>query len=179
MQRTSLIRWFGYSLLTLAMAGPVRAADRPDDLVVFLVRHAEKVDTSRDPQLSAAGKRRAAELANALRDAKLKHVHSSDYIRTRDTAAPIAARLGLKVQLYDSRDLPTLIKQLRKTGGRHLVVGHSSTTPNAVEMLGGEPGTPIHEPTEYDRLYIVKIDKSGASTVLMRYGTPPKEQPEE
>ncbi len=27
------------------------------------------------------------------------------------------------------------------TGGRHLVVGHSNSTPSMVELLGGKPGT--------------------------------------
>ena len=90
-----------------------------EPLVAFLVRHAEKVDASRDPKLSAAGNERAKELANVLRDANVKHVHSSDFIRTRGTPAPIAARLNLKVELYDPHDLPSLVRKLRQGGGRH------------------------------------------------------------
>ena len=61
---------------------------------------------------------------------------------------------------------------MRKTGGRHLVVGHSNTTPSVVELLGGDPGSKI-EKTEYDRLYIVTIGADGAvSTLLIRYGAP-------
>jgi phosphohistidine phosphatase SixA len=144
-----------------------------DPLVVFLVRHAEKVDASRDPDLSAAGKTRAVALAHGLRDADVQHIHSSDYIRTRGTAAPIAAHFHLKVELYDHRALPDLIEKLRKTGGRHLIVGHSTSTPSVVELLGGKSGPPIDEAAEFDRLYIVTIDANGkASTVLIRYGRP-------
>ena len=72
---------------------------------------------------------------------------------------------------YDAKDLPKLVAKIREQGGRHLVVGHSSTTPKVAELLGGKPGTSIDEPSEYDRLYIVTVDKTGAvSTVLMRYG---------
>lgn len=163
-----------YLLLALVLS-PLGAAEGPakESLVVFLVRHAEKVDTSRDPELSAAGEERANELASVLRDANVNYVHSSDFIRTRDTAAPVAARLDLKVELYDPKDLPSLVEKLRRAGGRHLIVGHSTSTPAAVELLGGKPGTDIDEAGEFDRLYIVTTDASGeASTVLMRYGKP-------
>lgn len=154
----------------LAVAGTA-AAEGP--LVVFLVRHAEKVDASRDPDLSAAGLERAQALRALLRDAGIEHVHSSDFLRTRKTAAPIAEELGLAVELYDPRDLPALVQRLRETGGRHLVVGHSNTTPGAVELLGGEAGPEIDEESEYDRLYVVTAGPDGtASTVLLRFGEP-------
>lgn len=143
-------------------------------LVVFLVRHAEKVDASRDPQLSPQGAQRAAALAMLLRDSGIDHVHSTDFIRTRDTAGPVATMLGLgAVELYDPSDLPALRARLTRDGGRHLVVGHSNTTPPLVELLGGDAGPPIDEASEYDRLYVVTIDNEGTvTTVLLRYGVP-------
>jgi len=143
-----------------------------ESLVVFLVRHAEKADLGDDPELSATGHERSAALAAALRSSEIEYVHSSDYIRTRDTAAPMATDHGLEVELYDPRELPALVEKLRGTGGRHLVVGHSNTTPSMVELLGGSPGSPIDEKAEYDRLYIVTIGEDGAvSSVMMRYGS--------
>lgn len=175
MKRLKYCNWFIICPVLVFVFSHLWAAETPakDPLLVFLVRHAEKVDASRDPKLSAAGSERAEELARVLRDANIKHVHSSDFIRTRDTAAPIAARLDLKVELYDPHDLPSLVRKLRQAGGRHLIVGHSTSTPGAVELLGGKPGTDINEAGEFDRLYIVTADASGeVSTVLMRYGKP-------
>ena len=106
-------------------------------LTVFLVRHAEKAEDSRDPELSRPGHARAAELAVLLGDRGIEHVHSTDFIRTRDTAGPVAATLG--VELYDPSDLPAFAARLGRDGGRHLVVGHSNTTPPLVELLGGKP----------------------------------------
>ena len=166
---SGFITWSFLVLVSSGLVAEEKSAKSP--LVVFLVRHAEKVDASRDPELSAEGKARAKRLAVILRDANVKQIHSSDFIRTRDTAAPIAARLQLKVQLYDPNDLPTLFDKLRRTGGRHLVVGHSTTTPTAVKILGGKPGVAINEAGEFDRLYIITVDTNGdVSTVLMRYG---------
>ena len=59
-----------------------------DPLPVFLVRHAEKVDQSMDPDLSMEGYRRAGELARVLADAGIERIFSSDYVRTRETAGP-------------------------------------------------------------------------------------------
>lgn len=152
-------------LLSLASAGPALAAD----LEVFLVRHAEK-QSGQDPALTDEGSLRADALADLLEDAGIEHIHSSDYQRTRDTAAPLAARLDLPVQLYDPRNLAAMAARLREEGGRHLVVGHSNTTPPLVEALGGNGGTPIYEPTEYDRLYLVTMTGDETHTILLRYG---------
>ena len=142
-------------------------------LVVFLVRHAEKEAGGSDPALSKSGQQRAEQLANVVRDSAIAHVHSSNYLRTRSTAAPAAKQMDLPVQTYNPRDLKGMAAQLRATGGRHLVVGHSNTTPALVKLLGGEPGKPINEKGEYDRLYIVTIATDGSvSSILMRYGTP-------
>ena len=149
-------------------------AARPvEPLVVFLVRHGEKLDRSPDPSLSSAGVARAATLAAMLRGAGLDRVYSSDYARTRETARPVADAAGLTVRLYDPRDLAALAKTLRDSGGRHLVVGHSNTTPAMVTLLGGEPGAPIDEASEFDRLYVVTVDAAGrAQSILLRYGSP-------
>ncbi|MEN8204335.1 MAG: histidine phosphatase family protein [Bacteroidota bacterium] len=142
-----------------------------DSLVVFLVRHGEKVDQSRDPELSPAGYVRAATLAQTLHSAEIEYVHSTDFIRTRKTAEPLAAINALKIDIYDPSDLRALAEEIRKKGGRHLVVGHSNTTPRMVELLGGEPGLDIDENDEYDRLYMLTVSSEGeVGTVLLRYG---------
>jgi broad specificity phosphatase PhoE len=164
---------------TLALFGcspePDAVAPGPatEPLLVFVVRHAERTDQSEDAPLSAAGRERAEALASALRSAHLDHVYSSDYARTKETAAPVATGRGLQVELYDPRNLPALADKLRETGGRHLVVGHSNTTPTLVELLGGEPGSPIDDAGEFDRLYIVAIGRNGStSSVMLRFGEP-------
>lgn len=145
----------------------------PKTDAIFLVRHAEKTAEADDPGLTDAGKARALALANRLGGEGITHIHSSDYVRTRDTAEPLAVKMGIEIEIYDPRDLPSLAKKLKMTPGRHLVVGHSNTTPPLVELLGGEGGTPIVEASEYDRLYIVTT-KAGqpVKSYLTRYGAP-------
>jgi broad specificity phosphatase PhoE len=142
-------------------------------LVAFLVRHAEKADLSEDPELSDSGKERALELIKILRSANIEYVHSSDFIRTRETAAPTAEKFGLTIEIYDPSDLETLAGKLRDKGGNHLVVGHSGSTPQMAGLLGGDPVSEINEAVEYDRLYIVTISGGGSvNSIMMRYGDP-------
>ena len=139
-------------------------------LTAFLVRHAEKMNESRDAPLSMRGVERVRSLSSMLRDAELDGVFSTDYRRTRGTAEPVAAMHGVEVELYEANDLEEFAAQLRERGGRILIAGHSNTTPDLVAHLGGVAGEPIVEATEYDRLYVVTIDQCGVvSTTLLRY----------
>ena len=174
-----------FGLATGAGAVPVAAAQEVASpqagggSVIYLVRHAETAgDRAMDPSnppLSEAGAARAVALAHALADAGLTSIHSTDLQRTRETAAPVAAATGLEVALYDPSDqsaIRALLGRLASDGGRHLIVGHSNTTPALVRMLGGDPVSPIAE-SEYDRLYVVSIAASGeVLSTLLRYGTP-------
>lgn len=146
--------------------------------VVFLMRHAEPVlpamgaEASRDPVLNMAGQERAHALVHVLRQAGITDILSTDYHRTQETVAPLAEALGLTVQSYDPRALDALAERLRATPGRYVVAGHSNTTPQLVQALGGEPGDPINESYEFDRLYQVVIGADGSvTTTLLRYGS--------
>ena len=142
-----------------------------DDTVIYLVRHAEKAANGTDPALSPAGRERAGLLADRLAKAGIGAIHSTDFRRTRDTAAPLARRLGLPVLLYDPERPEDLVETIRRAGGRHLVVGHSNTVPELVALLGGDGGPPIDEAGEYDRLYVVTLGDGGrVRTELQRFG---------
>jgi broad specificity phosphatase PhoE len=151
-------------MMTSAMAAS-------EDTVIFLVRHAEKTEAKDDPALSAAGRQRSRQLANLLSDAEIDHIYSTDFNRTRETAAPIAAMTGLDVELYTWDNPARLAQSLQQDGKRLLVVGHSNTTTELVTLLGGEPGTEIEESSEYDRLYILTINPGNVTTLLLRYGS--------
>lgn len=150
----------------------------PETAVVWLVRHAERADAGMadqpDPELSEAGRVRARELARLLGDAGVTAVHSTPFRRTRETAAPLAQALGLEVETYDPRDQASMERFMDRirTPGRHVVVGHSNTTPAMVTALGGDPVSPIDE-AEYDRIYLVVLASDGSVTsTLLRFGAP-------
>ncbi|MFT4925419.1 MAG: phosphohistidine phosphatase SixA [Phenylobacterium sp.] len=129
---------------------------------IYLVRHAEKqVDGTRDPALTQTGHQRAQWLANWLKGKNVQHIYSTNYQRTQQTVAPLAQQTGLTVRAYDPRQLAqfaaTLKQTTDKTNGIVVVVGHSNTTPQLVQLLGGDAGNPIVE-SEYDRIYHLTLD---------------------
>ena len=134
------------------------------------MRHAEKTLEKTDPGLTDKGKKRAIDLSKRLADIPLSKIYSSDYTRTRDTAAPIADANKLDITLYDPRSLGDFAKVLLKDKGHIVVVGHSNTTGQLAELLGGEAGTPIVEATEYNRFYIVTRSGQNVSSVIEIYG---------
>lgn len=166
------------SLLLFLLAWTVipGSAQAQEETLVFLVRHAERADDGQmtgeeDPHLSEAGYRRADALAEMLKDVGLTHIHSSDFIRTRETARPTADAAGLETLTYDHRDPEGFARWLLSTPGRHLVAGHSNSTPALVRALGGDPHGEIDH-LEYDRLYLVVAGPEGVETVLLRFGPP-------
>ena len=162
-------RYFLALAISTLLTACVGTTSQPD-ATYYLVRHAEKTKDKTDPALTEAGAQRAQGLAVRLNNVPLKKIYSSDYTRTRDTAAPIATAMGLDVILYDPRDLEGLSTRLLTETGPILVVGHSNTTPELSQLLGGDAGAPIIEATEYDRLYILKRYGSDVSGDIVRYG---------
>ena len=168
----------GLAIAAIAGAQPALAAQPSDPTIIVLVRHAEKGD-GEDPELNAEGRLRALELAELLADAELGAVYVTPFRRTRETASPTAARLGLEViELEVSSDVQEHADELaqhilrRHAGESVLVVGHSNTVPAIVASLGGEPGAPMEE-SEYDRIYTVIVQDEGpVRTIRARYGSP-------
>jgi phosphohistidine phosphatase SixA len=158
------------AILANVACAPGAVSAQSDATVVYLVRHAERAeDGTSDPMISETGQARALLLAEMLRDAGITHVYSTDLRRTRATGEPTASEAGLSIEVYDPRDLAGFAERLKATPGRHLVLGHSNTTPELAVALGGDAHGEIAE-MEYDRLYIVTLTDNGASTVLLRFG---------
>jgi phosphohistidine phosphatase SixA len=141
---------------------------------VFVVRHAERADTSggapmmaTDPDLSDAGRMRAAALATMLKDAGVAAIFVTEFKRTQQTAAPLAKALGITPVVVPAKDTAGLVAKLKKTAANALVVGHSNTVPDVVTALG--KGNPVAVPdTEYDNLFIV-IQAPQPRTIHLRY----------
>lgn len=138
---------------------------------VFIVRHAEKA-AGTDPGLTAAGTARAQALAEELAGSGITRVFSTDTRRTRETAGPLAERLGLDVEIYDPADPAALVADVRATGGTVLVVGHSNTIGELAAGFGADAGAQVNEDAEYDRLYAITLAGDDVSGEIRRYGSP-------
>ena len=158
-------------ILASGLALPLRGAD------IYLVRHAEKVgDGSKDPALTPEGAQRATHLAVLLKSAGIARVFSTDYRRTRSTAQPTADIAGVGIEVYDPDALEVVARDLLTLDSNALVVGHSNTTPELVELMGGEGGPPIVEEWEYDRVYLVQTER-GQVTHTILFHLPPSKVP--
>lgn len=154
------------SILTvLAFAAP--AVAQP---AIFVVRHAERADTSggsammaTDPDLSDAGKARAQSLAAALKDAKITAIYTTQYKRTQQTAEPLAKALGIQPTVVNSKDVAGVVEKL-KSGGNALVVGHSNSVGLIIQQLGVTEPVTLGD-TEYDNLFVVVL---GEKPTLVR-----------
>jgi phosphohistidine phosphatase SixA len=129
------MRLIRFALIALLAMTATAAAAEPSSY--FVMRHLQK-DSGEDPGLSAEGRRNAERLAGQFAAEGPTAIYVSTTRRARETAAPLAAKLGMKPKEYDPRDTPGLIAQVQAESGIVLIVGHSNTVPDIVELLGGE-----------------------------------------
>lgn len=155
-------------LLLLAALGVAVPTVAEAQSAVFLVRHAEKLDESDDPPLSAAGKARAEALARMVRDADIKAIYVTQYKRTVLTAAPLAAALGLEPAAIHSDSVQELVDRIRRDHPNDavLLVGHSGSVPKVLKLLGHEAPVEIgHD--EYDSLFVA-VPREGRPPTILR-----------
>jgi broad specificity phosphatase PhoE len=110
----------------------------------YVVRHAEKESSTTmssmtmtsDVPLSAAGKQRAEALKDVLLNEKIRHIFSTNYIRTKSTVQPLADAIHIPVEVYDTKD-SSFAKTLKSLHGNVLIVGHSNTVDDLINELMG------------------------------------------
>lgn len=144
---------------------------------VIVIRHAEK-DTvaAADPALSASGEARAALLARMFGDAKgagrLDAIYVSATLRSRSTAAPLAARLGIAPVVVAADDPQGLARRvLRENSGRRvMVIGHINTVPEIVSALADRSDISSIEEQDFATMYVVSVPRIGhANLVRLSY----------
>jgi len=169
MKRLSIL-----TLLAFALAiSSVLAADVATTTVV-LVRHAEKVAEGNDPDLTPAGRERAAALAEAVAHLDLKAVIVTDTKRTMQTGEPAAKARGLTpVVVPTSGGAPAHVKAVVEAiravpaGGSVLVVGHSNTVPLIIQALGGPTLAALCD-TEFASMFVLEIPPGSATPRMLR-----------
>jgi broad specificity phosphatase PhoE len=157
-------------ILTLVLSAAVADAAWAQR-AVFVVRHAERADQSRDSSLSAAGEARAAALARHLKDAGVTAAFVTDLQRTRATAAPLTDAQGQKPIVLPAAATRELVERITRDHSQDvvLVVGHSNTVPEVLKLLGHAEPVTIRD-DEYDALFVL-VPRPGMtpSVVRLRY----------
>jgi broad specificity phosphatase PhoE len=171
-----MTRYLRVTLSILLLLGAARAAAA--DQVIFFVRHAEKAPSpppapaqpshsmlGDDPPLSPAGEQRAAKLAATLAHSGITAIYTTEFKRTRQTAAPLAAALKLTPVMSAAKDPAPLVAALKKAQGAVLVVGHSNTVPDLMRQLGVSEPVTIGD-DDYDNLFVVVRNAAGKATLI-------------
>ena len=141
------------------------------------MRHAEKASDAEDSPLTEAGSQRAQALARAAGDAGVSAIYSTQFKRNKETAQPLAARLGVgvtefPVNLQNPGDYgQRLAKEIveKHRGQTVVVVGHSNTIGSIVEGLTGRAAPPGD--IQYGDMFIVTVPPAEpAGVIKAQYG---------
>lgn len=140
---------------------------------IIIVRHAEK-DTAKtagtDPELTSAGIMRAENLATILKDYKPDIIYSTNYIRTKATVTPLAAKYNLSVLTYDPANLQGFANELKQIKGKTIIVcGHSNTNPALANLLTGMSDFKTMDDNIYNRIYKVTINNNVSMALEQDY----------
>jgi broad specificity phosphatase PhoE len=154
---------------------------------IYIVRHAEKetgidmatMKPSSDPPLSPAGQERALQLKQVLGSEHIKHIYSTNTLRTVSTATPLKELYpGMPIHIYSSRmdsmdAFIRRIKEIRKDNV--LIVGHSNTVDDLANKIAGSAVVPGDlKDSEYDNLFILKRKGNSYQFKKDKYGVPSK-----
>lgn len=135
---------------------------------IFVTRHAQRGGFEPDPPLTAEGEAQAEALGRLLADADIKHIYSTDTLRTRQTASPTSRRTGVLPVILPQPDFDGMVARVKETlrpGESTLVVVHRETLPRMVKALSGVEIPPLAS-SEYSRLIAITIFPDGKCRVI-------------
>lgn len=137
---------------------------------IYLVRHAEKIDQSPNAVLSNIGLQRANVLRDSLLNKGIDSIFASTYLRTQQTAQPLATALHLQTVIYKNDTSVQFIVNLNKVKGKSfLVVGHSDNVPEMVNALTGQ--TVTIPDSVFNKMFIVRTKRCLSTKVSLTQTT--------
>lgn len=127
--------------------------------LVYLVRHAEKADSSKDADLSTKGFTRADALASFFEKIQVDHLLATQFQRTQKTLAPLGTSKGLKVETLLAQNPERFVARVAEGEGKTFVIaGHSNTLPDLIQRFGG-PNVTIDD-SAYRDLFLLVIQEN-------------------
>ena len=155
------------AVLTLVAAckesGKINVAEKENISVYYFIRHAEKDrsdPTNKNPSLTIQGLERANKWAVFFKDKNIAAVYSTNYIRTQQTALPIAKEQNIEIINYTTKELISEKFIANNKGKNIVIVGHSNTTPELVNILLGEKKYEDIADSENNNVFIVTLNKN-------------------
>lgn len=140
---------------------------------VYLLRHTEKeLDVKQNPPLTETGVERAHYWTFVLQDIQFDAVYSTDTLRTRETAKPIAQSNTVEITLYQPQSL-TRESLLKDHAGQNiLIVGHSNTIAELSNQLIRQKKFQNLDEKSYSNLFIVSLTEHFAKAQKLNITLP-------
>jgi broad specificity phosphatase PhoE len=134
----------------------------------YFIRHAEKVDSSKNPDLSIIGLERAKLWNEIFSEINIDAIYSTDFKRTLQTITPIANSKKVTIINYDPKTLDIELFKKNTLEKKVLVVGHSNTIPNFVNQIINKKIYNDMDDVTFGNLYIVTINGDSISHQLLK-----------
>ena len=134
----------------------------------YFIRHGEKVDNSKNPDLSKIGFERAKVWEELFSEIKLDAIYSTDYNRTLQTVTPIANKQQIIIAKYNPKTIDIESFKNKNLGKKVLIVGHSNTIPNLVNAMVNQNAYAEIEDLTFGNLYIVTLIDDIVSHQLLK-----------
>ncbi|WP_223198006.1 SixA phosphatase family protein [Maribacter arenosus] len=138
----------------------------------YFIRHAEKDRSDSeniDPELTQKGLGRAMHWAEILDEVPIDAIYSTDYERTQMTAAPMAVKKNLTVQIYDPRLIDIEQFKAENLNKKVFIVGHSNSTPEFVNKMIGQDKYGLIDDHQNGSLFIVEIINGIATDMRLNF----------
>ena len=143
--------------LTLVLTSFFIRSQETQTTTIYLIRHAEKADASKNSELSEQGIERALRWANYFEEIPLEIFYTTLTIRTQQTISSVASTKNKEIQFYQPATFSLKEIAAKHPGKTILIVGHSNTIPKHInDFLGEEIYEQIDE-NEFGNLYTISI----------------------
>ncbi|MFC5044720.1 phosphoglycerate mutase family protein [Aquimarina hainanensis] len=150
---------FLFSILIIGCSSPTTSTTS-ETTTYFLIRHAEK-DLSDprnpNPMLTEKGNIRAKKWAAILAPSSIDYVYSTQFLRTKLTATPIAQKNKVPITTYAPNKLLSKDFKQKTKGKTTVIIGHSNTIPSFINTLLQKKKYDDLEHEDYGKLFIIKI----------------------
>lgn len=134
----------------------------------YLIRHAEKVDNSKNPDLSEIGLKRAQNWNKIFEKVHFDAIYSTNYTRTIHTVAPLADKNNIAITQYDHKTIDVPKFKSDNAGKTVLIVGHSNTIPNLVNQLIGKSIYTDIDDNTFGDMFIVTVNGNSIAHQLLK-----------
>ena len=125
---------------------------------IYFIRHAEKSDSSPNPELSEDGIKRSVRWTKLFEKTQIDVFYTTLTRRTQMTCSTIATSKQKDILFYDHSKFSIQQIIVKHAGKTILVVGHSNTIPQQINTFLGEEVYQQIDENEFGNLYTITIN---------------------